>query len=65
MDDLDEHHDDLFWHALNYRTAASEHAAAMWLELEACANRLVEARLICLQNSQPKSHLPQIHSFSP
>jgi hypothetical protein len=26
--------EDLFWHALNYRTAHSGHAQAMWIELE-------------------------------
>jgi sugar (pentulose or hexulose) kinase len=38
----DEHSLDLFWHALNYRTAATQHAEAMWQELEACVQRLIE-----------------------
>lgn len=33
---------DLHWHALNYRTAATVHAHAAWLELEACVGRLIE-----------------------
>ena len=44
MDELNEHHDDLFWHALNYRTASSYDAQAMWMELEACVERK-QARL--------------------
>lgn len=31
---------DLFWHALNYRTASTENAEAMWQELQACVERL-------------------------
>lgn len=38
----DEHEYDLFWHALNYRTAASQHAQAMWIELQDCVDRLIE-----------------------
>ena len=34
---------DIFFHALNYRTASSENAHKMWLELEACINRSVLA----------------------
>lgn len=37
----DEYALDLFWHALNYRTAAPQHAEAMWVELEACVRRIV------------------------
>jgi hypothetical protein len=37
----DEYALDLFWHALNYRGAASEHAPQMWIELEACVERIV------------------------
>ena len=36
-------HDDLEWHALNYRTAAPQHAELMWQELLACVNRRVAA----------------------
>lgn len=32
---------DVFYHALNYRGAASHHADFHWHELEACVNRLV------------------------
>jgi hypothetical protein len=39
-----EHMDDFAWHALNYRTAAPQHAEAMWRELEACVQRKI-ARL--------------------
>lgn len=38
----DEHEFDLHWHALNYRTASTEQAQAMWEELEACVERLVQ-----------------------
>jgi hypothetical protein len=38
----DEHAYDLYWHALNYRAAAIQHAEAMWKELEACVARLIE-----------------------
>ena len=34
---------DIFWHALNYRTAAIQNAEEMWLELNACVNRIIEA----------------------
>ena len=36
----DEHKYDLFWHALNYRTAVD--ARDCWDELRACVNRLIE-----------------------
>jgi hypothetical protein len=36
---------DLFWHALNYRTAAPQHAQQMWLELEKCVKLLIEDAL--------------------
>lgn len=36
----DEYENDLAWHALNYRTAATQHAEQMWQELEACVKRL-------------------------
>ena len=35
--------DDLGWHALNYRTAHTPHAEAMWQELLACVERRVTA----------------------
>jgi hypothetical protein len=38
-----EHNNDLYWHALNYRTAATGQAEAMWLELKACVERLKTA----------------------
>ena len=31
---------DLYWHALNYRTAGITEAEAMWQELQACVERL-------------------------
>lgn len=37
-----EHEFDLYWRALNYRTAAAVHAHAAWLELEACLGRMIE-----------------------
>ena len=35
--------EDLFWHALNYRTAATQHAELMWQELLTCVERKVLA----------------------
>ena len=40
---MDEHYDDLQWHALNYRTANIIHAEACWQELLACVDRRVAA----------------------
>ena len=37
--------DSLHWHALNFRTAATEHADAMWQELEAFVERQIAAAL--------------------
>jgi hypothetical protein len=31
---MNDEPDELHWHALNYRTAATEHAQAMWEKLE-------------------------------
>jgi hypothetical protein len=39
----DPYRNDLGWHALNYRTAHTLHAEAMWRELEACVARKVAA----------------------
>ena len=39
----DSDEDDLAWHALNYRTAAPQHAELMWQELEACVQRKIDA----------------------
>jgi hypothetical protein len=33
--------DDLYWHALNYRTAHTLQAQEMWVELVACVERMV------------------------
>ena len=33
---------DLFWHALNYRTAGTREAEAMWQELLACHKRIAK-----------------------
>ena len=41
----DEYKYDLFWHALNYRTAASEYAEELWQELDACVKRLIEKEI--------------------
>lgn len=43
MTEPDEHRDDLFWHALNYRGASITGAEGMWQELEACVARKVAA----------------------
>lgn len=37
-----EYEFDLFWHALNYRGADTKTAQQMWVELEACVERLVD-----------------------
>jgi hypothetical protein len=34
---------DLFYHALNYRGAATQHAEELWQELKMCVNKLIEA----------------------
>jgi phosphoglycerate dehydrogenase-like enzyme len=33
---------DLFYHAMNYRGASTQHAEAAWQELLACHERIVE-----------------------
>ena len=38
-----EHENDIYWHALNFRTAATQHADQMWQELYACVKRLITA----------------------
>lgn len=38
---MNEEDYDLYYHALNYRTAASQHAEDAWKELEACHGRLL------------------------
>lgn len=38
---MNEEDYDLYYHALNYRTAAPQHAEAAWKELEACHGRLL------------------------
>jgi hypothetical protein len=40
---MDEERDNLHGHALNFRTAAPQHAEAMWQELQACVERKVAA----------------------
>lgn len=39
---MDEEND-LFYHALNYRGAQSQHAELFWQELQACVDRLIAA----------------------
>lgn len=38
---MDGTENDLYWHALNYRTAGPNEANMMWKELEACVDRLI------------------------
>jgi hypothetical protein len=38
---MSENENDLFWHALNYRSAQMLNAEDAWQELQACVNRLV------------------------
>lgn len=40
---MDEELDNLHWHALNFRTASTQHAEAMWQALQACVERKVAA----------------------
>lgn len=40
---MDDESENLHWHALNYRTAAPQHAEEMWQELVACVERKVAA----------------------
>lgn len=37
----DDTTNDLFWHAINYRSAITPAAEAMWQELKACVDRLI------------------------
>jgi len=50
---MDNRENDLEWHALNYRTASSEDAHAMWLELEACVARLLTLEMQSRIDSAP------------
>jgi hypothetical protein len=36
---MNDENDKLHWHALNYRTAAPQHAEKMWQALTACVER--------------------------
>ena len=47
--------DDLYWHALNFRCAAGQHAELMWQELAACHERLVAAAVERSKNSHALS----------
>lgn len=40
---MDDESENLHWHALNYRTAAPQHADEMWQTLVACVERKVAA----------------------
>jgi hypothetical protein len=40
---MDDESENLHWHALNYRTAASQHAEEMWQALAACVERKIVA----------------------
>ena len=40
---MDDTTNDLYWHALNFRTAGSVGAEYMWQELSACVDRLIAA----------------------
>ena len=51
----DERAEDLFWHALNYRTAATQHAEAMWQELQACVDRKVQAAVLAEREACAKA----------
>ena len=42
----DEYSEDLFWHALNYRTASIANSNAMWQELAACVLRKIDAAVV-------------------
>ena len=39
----EEEDNDLYWHALNFRTAENKNSERMWQELVSCVNRLIEA----------------------
>lgn len=43
LERMNETENDLFYHALNYRGASSEHAELFWNELQECVNRLIAA----------------------
>jgi hypothetical protein len=40
---MNDESENLHWHALNYRTAAPQHADEMWQELVACVERKIAA----------------------
>jgi hypothetical protein len=44
MSEPDPYEFDLFWHALNYRTAATPEADAMWKKLDECVRKLKQRR---------------------
>ena len=57
-----EHDNDIFWHALNYRTASTQHAEQMWQELDACINRLIaEEREACAKECDKESTVTTIN----
>jgi len=37
---------DLYWNALNYRTASIENAEEMWHELEKCVKKLIDIAVL-------------------
>jgi len=45
-DEEDSHSLDLYWHALNYRTASARPFAELaWQELQACVERIIQDRM--------------------
>jgi hypothetical protein len=53
---MDEYEYDLFWHAMNYRGAASEHAELAWKELEACVKRIVDREVEDAVRAEAEAH---------
>jgi len=50
---MENESDDLFWHALNYRTAATQHAEGMWQALVACVERKIASeREACAKSAE-------------
>lgn len=50
-----EYEYDLFWHALNYRTAMTAEANDRWWELVACHERIISRKL-----SERKEHYAKV-----
>ena len=60
---MTDNQNDLFWHALNYRTAATQHAEEMWQELAACVERKVAAPWQPIESAPRDEWLLVFHAY--